>query len=206
MFIFLVKTSSCFIWNGEVLFTVHLTSKPYDWYSTWGGYHYNDVKMGAMAPQITSLTIVFSIVHSDADQRKHQSSASLAFVGEIHRWPVDTLHKGPVTRKMFPFDDVIMMTPNAACLHVTAKCAVHIDRQSRLYTHHHTVTSVTISRQTHRHVRDDFSADTPSPPWRFLDRHIARVASSQFAWTPTVLSYTYLYISDVAQIKSGLPH
>ena len=39
-----------------------------------------------------------------ADQRKHQSSASLAFV----RWPVNSPHKGPVTRKMFPFDDVIM--------------------------------------------------------------------------------------------------
>ena len=43
----------------------------------------------------------------DADQRKHQSSASLAFVWGIHRWPVNFPHKGPVTRKMFPFDDVI---------------------------------------------------------------------------------------------------
>ena len=42
-----------------------------------------------------------------ADQRKHESSASLAFVLGIHRWPVDSPHKGPVTRKMFPFDDVI---------------------------------------------------------------------------------------------------
>ena len=39
---------------------------------------------------------------------KHQSSASLAFVRGIHRWPVNSPHKGPVTRKMFPFDDVIM--------------------------------------------------------------------------------------------------
>ena len=44
----------------------------------------------------------------DADQRKHQSSASLAFVPGIHRWPVNSPHKWPVTRKMFPFDDVIM--------------------------------------------------------------------------------------------------
>ena len=42
------------------------------------------------------------------DQRKHQSSASLAFVRGIHRWPVNSQHKWPVTRKMFPFDDVIM--------------------------------------------------------------------------------------------------
>ena len=72
------------------------------------GLHYNDVIMGAMASQITSLTVVYSTVYSGADQRKHQSSASLAFVRGIHRWPVNSPHKGPVARKMFPFDDVIM--------------------------------------------------------------------------------------------------
>ena len=70
--------------------------------------HYNDVIMNAMASQITSLTIVYSSVYSGADQRKHQSSAWLAFVRGNHRWPVTSTHKGPVTRKMFPFDDVIM--------------------------------------------------------------------------------------------------
>ena len=65
--------------------------------------------MGAIASQITSLTIVYSIVYSDADQSKHQSSASLAFVREIQRGPVNFPHKWPVTRKMFPFDDVIMI-------------------------------------------------------------------------------------------------
>ena len=64
--------------------------------------------MGTMASQITSLTIVYSTVYSDADQRKHQSSASLAFVWGFHRGPVNSPHKWPVTRKMFPFDDVIM--------------------------------------------------------------------------------------------------
>ena len=71
-------------------------------------YHYNDVIMGVMASQITSLMIIYSIVYSGADQRKYQSSASLAFVRGIHRWPVNSLHKGPVTRKMFSFDDIIM--------------------------------------------------------------------------------------------------
>ena len=70
--------------------------------------HYADVIMIEMASQITSLAIVYSIVYSDADQRKHQSSASLAFVRRIHRGPVNSPHKWPVTRKMFPFDDVIM--------------------------------------------------------------------------------------------------
>ena len=71
--------------------------------------HYSDVIMGAVASQITSLTIVYSTVYSGADQRKHQSSASLAFVCGIHRWPVNSTHKGPVSRKMFPFDDVIII-------------------------------------------------------------------------------------------------
>ena len=74
--------------------------------------HYNDVIMSAMASQITSHTIVCSIVYSGADQRKHQSSASLAFVRGIHRWPANSPHKGPVTRKMFTFDDVFMQNLN----------------------------------------------------------------------------------------------
>ena len=52
-----------------------------------------------MAFQITSLTVVCSSVYSGADQRKHQSSASQAFVRGIHRWPVNSPHKGPVTQK-----------------------------------------------------------------------------------------------------------
>ena len=75
--------------------------------------HHNEVIMNSMASQITSLTIVYSTVYSGADQRKHQSSASLAFVRGIHRWPVNSPHKGPVTRKMFPFYDVIMINVNA---------------------------------------------------------------------------------------------
>ena len=64
-----------------------------------------------MATQITNLTIVYSAVYSGADQRKHQSSTSLAFLRGIHRGPVNSPHKWPVTRKMFPFDDVIMYHP-----------------------------------------------------------------------------------------------
>ena len=71
-------------------------------------YHYNDVIMSAMASQITSALSVYSNVCSCSDQRKLQSSASLAFVREIHQWPVNSPQKGPVTRKMFPLSDVIM--------------------------------------------------------------------------------------------------
>ena len=70
--------------------------------------HYGDVIMSTIASQITSLTIVYSTVYSDADQRTHQSTASLAFVWGIHRGPVNFPHKWPVTRKMFPVDDVNM--------------------------------------------------------------------------------------------------
>ena len=70
--------------------------------------HYNNVTMGSIASQITSLSIIYSAVYWGAGQRKHQSSASLAFVRGIHRGPMNSPHKWPVTRKMFPFDDVIM--------------------------------------------------------------------------------------------------
>ena len=70
--------------------------------------HYSDVIMGAMASQITLVSIVYSTVCSDTDQGKHQIFAALAFVRGIHRWPANSPHKGPVTRKIFPFDDVIM--------------------------------------------------------------------------------------------------
>ena len=71
-------------------------------------HHHIDVIMTTVASQITSLAVVYSIVYSDADERKHQRSASLAFGRGIHRdrW----IHRTKaVTRKMFPFDDVIMI-------------------------------------------------------------------------------------------------
>ena len=72
--------------------------------------------MGAKASQISSITTVYPTVYSGADQRIHQSSTSLAFVSGIHRGSVNSPHKGPVTRKMFSFDDVIM---NAAIVATT---------------------------------------------------------------------------------------
>ena len=63
--------------------------------------------MSTVASPITSFTIVYSTVNSGKGERD-QSSASLAFVRGIHWWPANSPHKGPVTRKMFPFDDIIM--------------------------------------------------------------------------------------------------
>ena len=70
--------------------------------------HFSDVKMSTTASQITGVLIVYLTVCLDADQRKYQSSMSLAFVMGSHRWPVNSPPKGPVTPKIYPFDDVIM--------------------------------------------------------------------------------------------------
>ena len=78
--------------------------------------------MRAIASQITSLTIVYSTVYSGADQRKHQSSVSLAFVQGIHRGPVNSPHKVPVTRKILPFDDVFIMVSNLSSLAAPRVC------------------------------------------------------------------------------------
>ena len=83
---------------------------PYIWDPNFVITHYSDVIMSTVASQITSLTIVYLIICSGADQTKHQSSTSLAFVRGIHQGLVKSTHKGTVTRKMFdfPFADVIM--------------------------------------------------------------------------------------------------
>ena len=79
----------------------------------------NDVIMSAIASQITGLMIIYSAVYSGADQRKHQSSSSLAFLrGMIGEFP----HKCPVTRNMLPFDDVIMKLFTASI----KVCTIHI--------------------------------------------------------------------------------
>ena len=67
----------------------------------WWFHYYIDVIMTTMASQITSLTDVYSTVYSDADQRKHQSSTSLAFEWVIHRdrWISHT--KGQLRGKCF---------------------------------------------------------------------------------------------------------
>ena len=76
-------------------------------------HHYSDVIVIAMASQITSLTSVYSTVYWGTDQRKYQSSESLVFGRGTHRWLVNSEHKWPVTRKMFQFNDVIVLTYTA---------------------------------------------------------------------------------------------
>ena len=82
--------------------------------------HYSDVIMSAIASQTTGVSIVDSTVCLGVDQRKHQSSASLAFVRGIHQWPLDSPQKGPVARKMLPFDDVTMHPRFSRCQRLNA--------------------------------------------------------------------------------------
>ena len=86
-------------WIGS---DVHVTS----FYSI----HYSNVIMSVTASEITAVPIVFSAVCSDVDQRKHQSSTSLAFMRGIHWRLVNSPDKGTDTQEMFPFDEVIMFS------------------------------------------------------------------------------------------------
>ena len=74
--------------------------------------HYSDMITRAMASQITGFSLLCSNVCSGADQREHANSASLAYVKGNQRWPLDSLHKGPVTEKIFPFHEGIMEKRN----------------------------------------------------------------------------------------------
>ena len=105
-------------WKGNSQNSVFLNNTNKIWTYSWllkyildartntcsiGIWHYSDVIMGTIASQITSVSIVYLTVSTDIVQRKHQSYASLAFVRGIHRGPVNSTHKWPIRRKMFPF-------------------------------------------------------------------------------------------------------
>ena len=81
-------------------------------------FHYNGVIIRAMASQITGVSIVCWTVGSNLNPRKHQFSPSLSYVRGIHRSLVNSPHKRPVTRKMFPFDDVIINVSGDGSTHM----------------------------------------------------------------------------------------
>ena len=112
--------------------------------------HYSYVIMSPMASQITGVSVVCSIFCSGADKKKHQSSASLAFVRGVHRWPMNSPHKLPVTREMFPFDGVVMAEGNAMLLSPHAW----------------------VNYSTWKHRTDDFSV-TNRIRWKYLFAYIS---------------------------------
>ena len=120
------KSSSISTWIYVSLnYVMFGTSKTYSLLPWVVTNHYDDVIMGAIAFQITSLTIVSSTAYSDADQRKHQSSASLAFVQRIHREAGEfpALWQMASDAEISPFNDVIIKitrrtprVPTSPCL------------------------------------------------------------------------------------------
>ena len=109
-------------------------------------WRHSDVIMSAMASQITGVSIAYSTVCSGAVQRKHQSSASLAFVRGIHWWPVNSSHKGPATRKMIPLMTSswrIQQSFQSYCI------PLHDDRESD----HNNVTIKFTVKQWHHWIR-----------------------------------------------------
>ena len=91
--------------------------------------------MSAMASEITSLIIACSTVYSGAYQRKHHSSASLAFVWVINQRPVNSPHKWPVTRKMFPFDDVIVILRSPLGLYVLFHSLIRLNNPNAMVSY-----------------------------------------------------------------------
>ena len=88
-------------------------------------HHYYDVIMGAIASQITSLAVVYSTVYSAQIKENIKAPRHWPLCGEFYRRPVNSPHKWPVTRKMFPFDDFIMWVFCGYC-HQRRKCTNRI--------------------------------------------------------------------------------
>ena len=121
-------------WNGQII--AKLLNLAYSgggslWSSSVGvgpltqidGGHYNGVIISAMAFQITSFSTICPTACSGADQRKHQSSASLSIVRGIHGGgDIPLTHKVPVTLKMFPFDDVTRNRNTWDSFHTSSMC------------------------------------------------------------------------------------
>ena len=98
-------------------------------------------------------------------QQKHQSSASLAFARRIHRWPVNSPHKGPVTRKMFSFDDVIMICNTVICTWLYCLKRTNPSCLVRLITHKK-------SGSLHTHSASRTNSRAHCEKVRFTDNHI----------------------------------
>ena len=125
--------------------------------------YHSDVIMSALASQITSVFVVYSTVCSGADHRKHISSASLTFVRGIHRWPVNSPHKGTLTWKMFTFDDVIIMKTHESASWIP------------LCTHFITISKYSLNTTCHlwHHRRYNFQKEDLQLYTRYIRRSVS---------------------------------
>ena len=131
--------------------------------------------MTTMASQITSLTIVYSTVYLGADQRKHQSSATLAFVRGIYRWPVNFPHNGPVTQKMFQ-----LMTSSCDVTHVITSCILGVN--------------IPCVQDTRLHMCPPFNShDSLTPMHRLIKADTLSNYTSIHKLTPFAMLVPYIY-------------
>ena len=133
-----------------------------------------------------SISIVCPNVCSDADQRKHQISASLAFVRVIHgdgEFP----HKGPVMRKMFPFDDVIISWPWQLDMSMARRRLKSPQSLSGTSAHPTMVTLVNIMVMNGWLTSFSFHVDRPSHSWDKAisdsDLQISTPRSRSWVWS-----------------------
>ena len=134
--------------------------------------HSNEDIMNAMASQTTGVSIVCSTDGSGADQRKHQSSASLAFVRGIHRWPVNSPSKIPVTRKMFTFDDAIMvhiLQVRSCDMYMRASIS---KTRVKSYEHKSSWISIVVQNRIFQCVGKTFCVEFQKYPVKFHTRHL----------------------------------
>ena len=173
-------------------------------------HHYRDVITSAMASQITGVSIVCSVVCSGANQRKHQSSASLTFVREIHWWPVNSLHEGPVTRKMFPFDDVIMLrhekiTTTKPCARSILCHAFYPNHQMALCIHTCISLYICISIYPCTYIQDALTICFCDAYKGYLMRHwIWRTFRAEWHQSSPINPLVRFVISDIRYIYSLL--
>ena len=163
--------------------------------------------ISAIASQITGVSIINSTACYGADKRKHQSSASLASVSEIHRWPVNSSHKGSITRKMFPFDNVIMTITHWPWTH-TMK---HLEQWLNVLVHNLSRVHLTYSQFSQLIRRNIFGRMYSTDPFKFrwTTGHI-RVQHSILSRSPVNWKYQSFpllsYIFEVVCLRLWCNH
>ena len=151
--------------------------------------------MSAMPSQITGVPIVYSTVCSGVDQRKHQSSVSPVFVRGIHRWPMDSPHKGSVTRKMFLFDYVFVMCGGLNLRQ--RKSLVHEQLRRYIYIHIYIIYGVYSKRYAHASIMT--SSNETFPAFLAIVRGIHRsmVDSPRKGQWRIALVFSYVRLTKV---------
>ena len=151
--------------------------------------------MSAMASQITSLTIVYSIVYSGANQRKHQSSASLVFVRGIHRWPVNSPHIRPGSNAENVSNWWRHHGGNFSC-HWTVTSNIWRQWFSLDLTQYSQWTNVAIvHRRIHASYTGGNRAKLPSSRWRQRGRSLREVFACSRLFATTDLSQIFYIVT-----------